>query len=83
MLKHTLIGKRGGTGVTGIYLNLRGLNHSMPMYYIKDLANPVDPKWSDQWTSISKHKLKPERDRLNEVHSKDQPRKRFVIGTMR
>lgn len=55
----------------------------MPMYYIKDLANPVDPKWSDQWTSISKHKLKPERDRLNEVHSKDQTRKRFVIGEMK
>lgn len=56
----------------------------MAMYYIKDVANPVNPVWSEFWINIKKQKLKPERDRLNLAHSSEGCKyKRFVIGTMK
>ncbi len=58
----------------------------MPMYYIKDLANPEEEMWGDQeiWRSTHKGDLKPQRDLLNEDHpAPEGVGKRFVIGTMK
>lgn len=58
----------------------------MPMYYIKDRANPVNEMWSDdpRWVQPYKDKLKFERDRLNrEFPPVIEGKFRFVIGEMK
>jgi len=58
----------------------------MPVYYIKDRANGIDPKWGDPklWQSLHKQDLKEQRNWLNNEHpSKEGLLKRFVIGEMK